>query len=296
MNKIKIAAIQMNMVQCWCEDQFFKLIFNLTKKAKDLGAEVVVFPEDLGFCLAWVNESFRIQQLRKNIDPNLEIKIFKNLFEKFSDWLFTKIRLNRMGEWLSQKKIATIVKRTFSEVAKLNQIIIVSGSVYERRMNGIYNICYVYDEDGKNCGEFFKHKLVPIEIAWGVKPGISSDPIKTKKFDIGVCICYDLDEPNFIKAICDKGAQFLVAPSGGWRPFPNYPFDKSKECPQIERSKENNISILRPYCCGWLFPGLYFQGHTQIVGPDGQVLAESVDWSEEKIFCIDVPIKDRKIN
>ena len=93
--------------------------------------------------------------------------------------------------------------------------------------------------------------------------------------------------------MCDKGAQFLVAPSGGWRPYPDYPFDKIAESPQLKRSIENNISIVRPYCCGWLFPALYFQGHTQIVGPDGSILAESEDWGKEKIFCVDLPLKPR---
>lgn len=296
MLKIKIAAVQMNMTQCWCEDQFYNLILTLSRQAKDMGADVVVFPEDIGFCLAWVNESYRIRQIRANSNPEITIKSFKNIIEKFSDWFFSKIKLNKMGEWLSQNKISSIVKRTFSKIAKLLNIVIVSGSVYERRINGIFNVCYVYDCDGSLAGEFLKYKLVPVEIAWGVKAGKSSDPIKTKNYDIGVCICYDLDDSLFIKSICDKNAQFLVAPSGGWRPYPNYPFDKIKECPQLKRSIENNISIIRPYCCGWLFPGLYFQGHTQIVDPYGKVLAESEDWSKEKIFCIDVPIKDRKIN
>lgn len=294
MKKIKIAAIQMNMVQCWCEKQFYELILNLTKRAKSQGAEIIVFPEDLGFCLAWVTESYRFKQIHMNNDNNFGTKIFKNLLERFVDWFFLKIKLNRMGEWLSQAKISSIIKRTFSKVAKLNKVVIISGSVYERRINGIYNVCYVYDDDGKLSGEYFKYKLVPVEISWGVKAGKSSDPIKTKNFDIGVTICYDLDDAQFIKEMCEKGAQFLVAPSGGWRPFPNYPFDKEKECPQLFRSKENNISIIRPYCCGWLFPGLYFQGHTQIVDNKGTILDESKEWGKEKIFCLDVPIKDRK--
>ena len=71
------------------------------------------------------------------------------------------------------------------------------------------------------------------------------------------------------------------------------PFDKEKEQPQISRSIENQISIIRPYCCGWLFPALYFQGHTQIVGQDGEILAESTDWEKQKIFYADLALKPK---
>ena len=295
MKNIKVAAVQMNMVQCWSEKQFYFTIDNLVKKSKSLGAEIVVFPEDIGFCLAWVKESARVQNIRTGTEQKVDILSTKTFFENLSSWFLSKIKLHQMGEWLSQYKISNIIQNTFSRVAYHNNIVIVSGSVYERKINGIFNVCYVFDKDGSVCGEYAKHKLVPLEISWNVKPGNSTKPIKTKDFDIGVCICYDLDDKNLIKNICENGAQLVVAPSGGWRPYPNYPFDKTKECPQIDRAKENNISIVKPYCCGWLFPGLYFQGHTQIVGPKGEILAESSEWGKEKIFCLDVPIKDRKI-
>jgi predicted amidohydrolase len=93
--------------------------------------------------------------------------------------------------------------------------------------------------------------------------------------------------------MCQNGADFIVAPSGGWRPYPDYPFDKSKEQPQIQRSKENSICIVRPYCCGWLSPGLYFQGHTQIVGQNGEILTESTNWDQQNIFYADIALRSQ---
>jgi predicted amidohydrolase len=195
-----------------------------------------------------------------------------------------------MGQWLAQKRIASIFKRTFQKVSENNKIVIISGSIYESKLTGIYNISYVYD-NGKLCGTYAKKKLVPIEISWGVKSGNDNKPIKTSVADVGLVICYDLDDPKFIKEMVSNGAQFIVAPSGGWRPYPDYPFDKSKEQPQIARSIENQIAIVRPYCCGWLFPGLYFQGHTQIVGQNGEILCESTDWNKQKIFYADLALR-----
>lgn len=293
MNTIKVAAVQMDLVQCYSENDFLKLIDTLTKKAVNSGAEIICFPEDLGFCLAWAKESYRVSQIRTNNDVQVKAFKIKNLFETFIDLLISKIKLNGMGEWLSQRRIANIYRRVFSEVSQANNVIIVCGSLYERKYDGIYNVSYVY-ENGQYCGEFKKYKLVPIEKSWGVKAGSSSIPISTSKCDIGVCICYDLDDPEFIKSMTENGAQFIVAPSGGWRPTPNYPFDREKETPQIKRAIENQISIVRPYCCGWLAPALYFQGHTMIVDQNGKILEESLEWGREKIFCVDLPLRPKK--
>lgn len=293
MDTIKIAAIQLNLVQCTSEHDFYVYLNRMVKEAVSNGAKVICFPEDLGFCLAWAKESYRIECIRQNIDPQITSLGVKNWFEKLADLILSKIKLNKMGEWLSQKRISDIIKRTFKKLAIENKIIIVSGSVYERKLTGIYNLCYVYESNGKLAGTYAKKKLVPIEIAWGVKSGNQNTPIKTDLVDIGVVICYDLDDPLFIKEMTDNGAQFLVAPSGGWRPYPNYPFDKEKEQPQIPRSIENQISIVRPYCCGWLFPALYFQGHTQIVGPGGKILVESTDWNKQKIFYADLALRPK---
>jgi predicted amidohydrolase len=73
-----------------------------------------------------------------------------------------------------------------------------------------------------------------------------------------------------------------VAPSNGYRPFPGYPFNFEKETPQIQRAKENNFAIVRPYCAGWLGP-LYFSGRTMIVDKDGKVLSQSTTRNQTEL-------------
>lgn len=293
MEKVKVAAIQLNLVQCTSEKDFFEVLDKLVSESVANGAKIVSFPEDLGFCIAWAKESFRVNNIMFGIEPEFESFSFKNKIEQFTNWILSRINLRIMGEWLSQKRISDIIKRVFKKLAKKHKVVVVSGTVYERKFNGIYNTCYVYDNNGNLAGSYDKYKLVPLEKAWGVKSGKKPYPIYTKDYSIGVAICYDLDDANWINEIVRNGAQMIFSPSGGWRPYPDYPFDAEKETPQLKRSAEYRISIVRPYCCGWLFPGLYFQGHTQIVGPQGEILAQSTDWDKEKIFYADIPLKKK---
>lgn len=293
MEKVKVAAIQLNMIQCTSENDFFNILDSLVKEAISNNAKIVCFPEDLGFCVAWAKSSFVVNNIMANNQPEVKILSFKNNLEKLSNWVVSKLDLRKMGNWLAQKRISDIMKRVFRKLAKKHKVIIISGSFYEQKITGIYNVCYVYDNDGNLAGSYSKYKLVPLEISWGVKSGKNCYPIYTKDYNIGVVICYDLDDTVWINQMVRNGAQLIFAPSAGWRPYPNYPFDYEKETPQIKRSIENNISIIRPYCCGWLFPGLYFQGRTQIVGPDGVILAESTEFDKQKIFYADVPLRKK---
>lgn len=285
----KVAMVQLSMEQCWTENGFYKYIESYVKESKEKGAEIVVFPEDIGFCIAWVKEAKRIENIRQNIEVE-ELSI-KSAFENFIDWIILKLNLRAMGEWLAQKIISRIVHRVFAILADKYAVVIVSGSIYVRKIDGIYAVSYVFDTDGRLVGEFEKHKLVSIEQAWGVKEGRTNKPINTSLGNIGVCICYDLDDSEFIKSIVDNGADFIVAPSGGFRPYPNYPFDFAKETPQIQRSKENNIFVLRPYCAGWIFPGLYFQGHTMAIDNTGKIIAKSASKDYGEVIVVDVDLK-----
>ena len=285
----KVAMVQLSMEQCWTENGFYKYIESYVKESKEKGAEIVVFPEDIGFCIAWVKEAKRIENIRKNVE--VEDLSLKSAFENFIDWLILKLNLRAMGEWLAQKIISRIVHRVFAILADKYEVVIVSGSIYVRKIDGIYAVSYVFEKDGRLLGEFEKHKLVSIEKAWGVMEGRTNKPINTSAGNIGVCICYDLDDSEFIKSIVDNGADFIVAPSGGFRPYPNYPFDFEKETPQIQRAKENNIFVLRPYCAGWIFPGIYFQGHTMAVDNNGKVIAKSKSKDNGEVIVVDVDLK-----
>jgi predicted amidohydrolase len=125
---------------------------------------------------------------------------------------------------------------------------------------------------------------VGIEKAWGVKSVYNPVPVLIDDTKVGLAICFDINDPQYTKDIVENGAEVILVPSNGYRIFPWYPFDESKETPHRQRAQENNIPILRPYCCGWLFPGLYFRGSSEIVNKKGLVLAKPVSKDREEIL------------
>jgi predicted amidohydrolase len=250
---VKIACVQLNLKQCFSEKAFYNYVEKIFKQSE---ADVLIFPEDISFCLAWAKEE------------SFKLLSFKSKIESLSTFILSRINLNKMGNWVSAPKIERIIRRTFQSLTEKYNKVAVAGSIYVQRPNGRFNSSLVF-ENGKYIGEYLKQNLVPLEISWGIKGDYNSSPIQTSKGKIGVCICYDLNDPRVCKELTEKGADYIVAPSSGWRPYPWYPFDESTEMPQLQRAKENNITIFRPYCCGFLFPGLYFQGNSTIVDKDG---------------------------
>ena len=276
---VKIAAIQLNMAQCFTEKTFFNFIERIFRiNSFKHKADVLVFPEDISFCLAWVKETAPVKQ-----------SSFKTFLEKLSDIILSKIKLYKMGKWLSQNKIERIIRRTFSTLSKKYNVVVVAGSIYVQRNGDIYNSSLVFD-CGDYVGEYLKQELVPLEKSWGVKSNTDSEPIKTSKGNIGVVICYDLNHDYIIKEMKEKGADYIVAPSSGWRPWPNYPFNEKTERPQLQRAKDNSIAIIRPYCCGFIFPGLFFQGNSQIIDRNGNVVDESNSTFNEQFLTISMEV------
>lgn len=295
---IKVAAIQAQSEVCLSENDLYNKIFNLAHKAKLSGAKIIVFPEDISLWMQWCKESKRVKNMRYELQSNNVCvqSINRNTIETFVDKIFSKLNLSYMGEWLSQARICNIYKNVFSRVAHELNIVIVGGSIYEKRKNGIVNVSYVFDRDGSVAGESIKTHLVSIEKSWGLIGNTDINPIKTFDYNIGVVICYDLNYTDVVKELSEKGAQLICAPSAGYRPYVGYPFDEIIDNPQIERAKENNISIVRAYQCGWMeykniLPFLYFEGHSNIVLPDGKIAIKSKNIEEEQILIADVPLK-----
>jgi predicted amidohydrolase len=268
---MKICAVQLNLKNCKDFRQFYFYLENIFEQAQD--CDLLVFPENINFCLLL----YQAQPITLSIKTQIE-KLFDSFISKLNlSFIFKKQDLNEQKE---------VILSCYSILAAKYKTNVITGSFYEQKDDGIYNSIYAIDRNGKILENASKKDLVGLEKALKIK---SEQLNKVVNFDfgrVGLSVCFDLNDKDYISQYkCDV----LVAPSNGWRLFPGYPFDSKTETPQIERAKENNFAIIRPYCAGWLGP-LYFAGRSMIVDRMGNIINKSKTRNQTELLISDIDI------
>lgn len=156
-------------------------------------------------------------------------------------------------------------ERTFAELAVRHGLWIVTGSMYERSDDRLYNTCSVIDPDGVVVGRY--RKMFPFRPYSGrVEAGVDFlvfDVPDVGRF--GVSICYDMWIPETSRTLVAMGAEVILHPV---------------MTPTIDREVE--LSIARATAAtNQVFVvdvngvGAGGVGRSIIVGPDGDVLHQA---------------------
>ena len=270
-----VSCIQLNLNHCFSKESFETYIERQVFDRLLVRPDIICFPENINYCLLFAKQE------------KLFSLSIKNFFESWFDKIISKLDLSFIFRFLNIKNQEKIILQTMSNLAKKYNVHIVTGTYYEKKFDGIYNSMALIDPNGDVVGKASKKYLVGFEKALRLQTQFEPIVLETTLGEIGLCVCYDLNDEYYISKFKKEGANILFAPSNGWRPFPGYPFDYKKETPQIQRAKENGMSIVRPYCAGWMFP-LYFQGHSQIVDATGKVVASSLTRDKTEILIAEL--------
>jgi predicted amidohydrolase len=119
------------------------------------------------------------------------------------------------------EKAGELIWQTLSNIAKMNHIILIGGSMPERDGEQIYNTCFCFDKEGHQIGRYRKNHLFDIQIENGqhfkesdtLSAGNEITLIDTEYGKIGVIICYDIRFSELSRIIALQGARMLVAPA-----------------------------------------------------------------------------------
>jgi N-carbamoylputrescine amidase len=190
----------------------------------------------------------------------------------------------------------------WSQVAKENNIVLVT-SLFEKRTAGLYhNTAVVFDKDGSVAGKYRKMHI-PDDPGFYEKfyftPGdLGFEPIQTSVGKLGVLICWDQWYPEAARIMTLKGAELLIYPTAiGW-------FDEDSQ-EEKQRQLDSWITIQRSHAIANAIPvlscnrvgiehdpsgvlnGTRFWGNSFICGAQGELLAHA-NHQDETILYADI--------
>jgi predicted amidohydrolase len=181
----------------------------------------------------------------------------------------------------------TRAKAVLSEAAKRLHSYVVGGSIAERTGGGVYNTTYVFDRTGEKIGRYSKIHLFRLMdeekfLTAGEQPGIYS----MEGNPTGSVICYDIRFPEWIRTYSLQGIKVLFVCA-------QWPHPRLNHWRQllIARAIENQMYVV---ACNRVGDGgkSTFCGHSMVVNPWGEVVAEGMQQEEIIQAEIDLALVD----
>ena len=181
--------------------------------------------------------------------------------------------------------------REMSALACSKQAWVLAGSIIEKAGQRRFNTSVLIDRRGRIAGTYRKMHLFEARLDNGkrIREADTYDPGKTPLlveidgWRTGLSICYDLRFPELFRHYAAQGAHLILAPS-------NFTQRTGKDHWEIlirARAIENQCFVVAPDQCGInRVIGVPSYGHSAIVGPWGEVLADA--GTAERILTLDL--------
>jgi len=167
------------------------------------------------------------------------------------------------------------ILETLSQFAKKHHMII-AGSLPEKDGDGLYNTMMIIDKDGTMAGTYRKiHLFSSIGEDKAFFPGNQAVVCNTSCGLIGLMTCYDLRFPELCRSLALAGARMVIV-SAQWPGSRIAHWDTLLAA----RAIENQIFMAASNRVG-KDGDLTFNGHSQILSPNGEVLARIIDQTAE---------------
>jgi deaminated glutathione amidase len=143
----------------------------------------------------------------------------------------------------------------------------------------VYPACLVYDAEGRRAARYDKIHLFDVEVPGGEKYRESATiargelrpvVVDTPAGRLGLSVCYDLRFPELYRALAAQGAELLVVPAA----FTARTGAAHWHVLLKARAVENQCYLIAPGQHGTHAGGRATYGHSLILDPWGEVLAE----------------------
>lgn len=172
------------------------------------------------------------------------------------------------------------IQRFMRQLARRAGVWIIAGSVPLRSddRERVFNTLLVYDDTGANRARYDKIHLFDIHLPNGEQHSESEYTMagrecvaqQTPAGTLGLTVCYDLRFPEIYRRLSAMGATSLVVPSAF-----TVPTGGAHWAPLLRaRAIENTCYVIAPAQVGKHSNGRTTYGHSLIIDPWGEVLAE----------------------
>jgi len=169
--------------------------------------------------------------------------------------------------------------RRFTALAAELGIVLQLGSLAIRRDDGkAHNRGYLIDRHGRITARYDKICLFDVDLDGGehyresntIAGGAEAVLADTPWGLLGLTICYDLRFPAIYRALAQAGARYLTVPAA----FTKTTGEAHWHVLNRARAIENSAFVFAPCQCGTHAGGARSYGHSLVVAPWGEVLAD----------------------
>jgi len=226
----------------------------LIRRARDAGADLITLPEN-----ATMIEPVTAQALAKAV-PEQEhpgLPAFQALARETGAWLLIGSLSIRVGE---------------DRVANRSLLLDASGAIVAR-----YDKLHLFDVNLKD-GESYRESET-------IRPGDRAMLAPTPWGLMGMTICYDVRFPYLYRSLAHAGAGMLTVPAAFTRTTGRAHWHVLVRA----RAIENGCYVIAPAQCGVHAEGRTTYGHSLIVDPWGDVLADGGE--DEGIIVADIDME-----
>ena len=184
-----------------------------------------------------------------------------------------------------------------TELAKTHHIFISAGSLMMRTdsEDKQANRSYLVGPDGSILARYDKIHMFDADVGDGkqyresehFKPGAKLVHCQTDIGHIGLSICYDIRFPRLYRQLAQAGAEMITSPAA----FTQTTGQAHWHILQRARAIETGCFVLSSAQCGIHADGRRTYGHSLIVGPWGEILADAQD-TEEGFVQAEIDLKE----
>ncbi|MDT2047610.1 carbon-nitrogen family hydrolase [Bacillus sp. 1780r2a1] len=171
----------------------------------------------------------------------------------------------------------------FSAFAKTHSINIIAGSVAKKTKDGVTNTMYVFNREGEEVAQYNKlHLFKLMNEHLFLQPGEDKNIFTLENSLCAGVICYDIRFPEWIRVHTSAGAELLFVVAQ-W-PKPRLAHWKAL---LVSRAIENQCYVVACNRSGD-DPANTFAGHSLIIDPWGEIIAEAGESEEILTAAIDL--------